>query len=219
MAIEANRAGVRFDEAQKQSSDGAFSGAGFADDAECLTSVDAEGDVIDHSAWLSTATHGIGFDEMVNFDEGHDESAAARRALPANAGGQGHQGEVWSGKLIGGRHHVDISALPEHDEAMIGIQATLHSDAEVIHSLVAGVGRAGDGSIAEVGEVGISEARIDAAVDGRSDGLVEVCADVGIAASAQGEEAVALAAKEIKCRVHGIGEDGIVTARLLNGLR
>ena len=68
-------------------------------------------------------------------------------------------------------------------------------------------------------KLGISQAGIFAAIDSRSHGLVEVCADVGIAASAEREEAVALAADKIECRIHGIGEDGVVAARLLNGLR
>ena len=143
----------------------------------------------------------------------------ARLTLPANAGGQGNQSKAGPGKLIGRRFHVDIATLAEDDESAIGIQAAFHSDAEVIHSLIAGIGGAGDGSIAEIGEVGISQAGIFAAIDSRSDGLVEVCADVGIAASAEREEAVALAADKIECRIHGIGEDGVVAARLLNGLR
>ena len=40
----------------------------------------------------------------------------ARRALPANAGGQGNQGEAGPGKLIGRRLHVDVATLAEDDE-------------------------------------------------------------------------------------------------------
>ena len=121
VAIERNCARVGFDEAQQQASDGAFSGAGFADDAERLAAFDVEGDIVDNTAWLSTATHGIGLDEMVDFNKGHDEGAAARIALPANAGSQRHKSEAGAGKLIRRSLHVNVATLSEYDEAPIGI--------------------------------------------------------------------------------------------------
>jgi hypothetical protein len=82
MAIEAKRAGIWFDQSQQQAGDGAFSGAGFADDAECLAAFNVEGDVVDYAAWHLTATHGIGFDEMVDFNQGHDGGALRYQRTP-----------------------------------------------------------------------------------------------------------------------------------------
>src|SRR5579862_8620744 len=83
-AVQADAAGGGFDEAEDEASEGAFAGAGFADQAESFSGVNVERDVVDgaHFAAGFSAERRFGvrenFGEVADFDQGHDAMVAAR---------------------------------------------------------------------------------------------------------------------------------------------
>ena len=80
-ALNAHAALRRFDESQNHARDRGFTGAGFADQSQCLARFDVQGDVLDDGVLLGTqpSSPGIALPNCIDFNQGHADSIQGAR--------------------------------------------------------------------------------------------------------------------------------------------